>query len=77
MASKFYVEDGSIRMPFRAIAGLGDAVADAIVEERDKKPFISMEDLRSRTKLNKTTLEFMKDAGFLKGLSETNQLSFF
>ncbi len=78
LADKFYVDkDNNIRMPFRAISGLGDAVAEAIVEERDKKPFISIEDLRSRTKLNKTVVEFMKASGYLSGLSETNQLSFF
>lgn len=76
-ADKFYVEEEGIRMPFRAISGLGDAVADAIVEEREKKRFISIEDFRNRTKINKTVVEFMKNFGYIGELRETNQLSFF
>ena len=40
--------DNNIIPPFSAIDGLGDTVAQNIVEEREKKEFISIEDLQKR-----------------------------
>ncbi len=63
--------------PFRTIEGLGDTVAKALVEEREKKPFISIEDIKKRGKASSTTIEKMKAMGVLNGLEESNQLSLF
>ncbi len=62
---------------FTSIDGLGEAVANSIVEQRNKQPFISKEDLLKRTGVNNTQLGFMDRIGILKGLNEENQLSLF
>ena len=64
-------------IPFRALDGLGDNVAEAIVKARRNGPFISMEDLRERGKVNTSAMEKLKDLGCLDNMSESNQLSLF
>jgi DNA polymerase-3 subunit alpha (Gram-positive type) len=64
-------------IPFRALDGLGENVADAIVKARRDGPFISQEDLRNRGKINQTALEKLKELGCLDNLPESNQLSLF
>ncbi|HHY77291.1 MAG TPA: PolC-type DNA polymerase III [Clostridiales bacterium] len=76
-ADKFLVTDEGIRPPLRALQGLGQNAALSIVKEREKYPFISVEDLRERAKLSKTVIEIMKNHGCLDGLPENNQLSLF
>lgn len=76
-ADKFVVTDEGIRPPLRALQGLGSNAALSIVTEREKCPFISVEDLRERTKISKTVIEIMRNHGCLEGLPENNQLSLF
>ena len=64
-------------IPFRALDGLGDNVAEAIEKARSDGPFISIQDLRERGHINNTTLEKLKSLGCLDNLSESNQLSLF
>lgn len=64
-------------IPFRALDGLGDNVAEAIVKARQGGPFISMEDLRNRGKVNTSAMEKLKALGCLDNMSESNQLSLF
>lgn len=71
-------EDGkSLIFPFRGLAGLGDNVAKAIIEERAKGAFLSIEDLAMRAKVNSTTIEKMRALHIFDGMSESNQLSLF
>ena len=76
---KFIItEDGrGLIIPFRALDGLGDNVAESIVKARRNGSFISIEDLRERGKINNTALEKLKELGCLDNLSESNQLSLF
>ena len=64
-------------LPFRALDGLGDAVADAIVKARKTGPFVSKEDLRERGKINYSSLQKLEKLGCLNNLSDSNQLSLF
>lgn len=64
-------------IPFRALDGLGDNVSEMIVKARKNGPFISIEDLRERGKVNNTSMEKLKELGCLDNLSESNQLSLF
>lgn len=73
----FLPENGNIRMPFSALSGVGEAAAQSIVEEREKEPFLSVDDLRERAKLNKSVIEVLRSNGALGGLSESDQLSMF
>ena len=70
-------DDNSIYPPFNAIDGLGDTVAKKIVEERQKKSIISIEDLQSRAKVSQTLIDKMRLMGILEALPESSQLSLF
>lgn len=78
-AKKFVItEDGKgLIIPFRALDGLGEAVAESICKAREEAPFISQEDLQKRGKVNQSSLEKLKSLGCLDNLSESNQLSLF
>ena len=70
-------EDNALILPFRSLDGLGDAVANKIIEERNLKPFYSVEDFQNRSKANATTIDKMRTLGIFKGMPETSQLSLF
>ena len=71
-------EDGKgLIIPFRALDGLGDAVAEKIVKEREKTPFMSIEDFKTRGGVSTSILENLKLLGVLDGIPESNQLSLF
>ena len=69
--------DNALILPFRALDGLGDSVAAKIIEERNIKPFYSIEDFSSRGKVNQTTVDKMRTMGIFDGMPETSQLSLF
>ena len=75
--SRFLIEDGALRCPFTSLGGLGESAAIAIVRERDKAPFLSIEDMKDRTKVSSAVIELLRAHGSLEGLSETSQVSFF
>jgi DNA polymerase-3 subunit alpha (Gram-positive type) len=75
-SSAFVPENGAIRMPFSALAGLGENAAANIVAARDEEPFFSVEDLQIRAKLTKSVIEVLRNNKVLEGLDETDQLSF-
>ena len=75
---KFTMEDGKIRLPFSAIAGLGEAAAKSLQEAADPDdPFISCDDLQNRTGITKAVLQSMQDLGVTADLPETSQMTFF
>ena len=75
--SRFRIEGGNIRCPFTSLSGLGESVAQPIVDARADGPFLSVEDLRLRTKIGTGTIEMLRAHGSLDDLPETSQLSMF
>ena len=71
------INDTEIIPPFNAIDGLGEAVANNIVEERKKREFISIEDVQIRCKVSSTIMEKMRLMGIFDGMEESSQLSLF
>ncbi len=69
--------ENALLLPFRALDGLGDAVATKIMEEREQKAFYSIEDFQNRGKVNQTTIEKMRLMGIFGNMPETSQLSLF
>ena len=63
--------------PFSCLDGLGDSVAVTVVEARKEHPFLSKEDVISRTKLNHTHVKTLSMMGVFDHLQEENQLSLF
>ena len=70
-------ENGTIIPPFSVIDGLGEQAAETVIEARKKNPFISVEDLSKRTKLNLQNIENLRKLGSLDDLPEDSQLSLF
>ena len=76
-ASRFQIVNGKLMPSLSSIDGLGDKAAEAIVEAAKDGPFLSKDDLRTRTKASKTVIDMMDDLGLLGDLPESNQLSLF
>ena len=76
--SRYFVpETDGIRMPFLSLAGLGDTVANKIVEVREEGEIFSVEELRRKAGLSKTIVELLRSRGVFGGLQETDQYSLF
>lgn len=63
--------------PFTILDGLGANVANSIIEARSKGPFMSKEDLQTRTLINNTQLKKFETYGLLNNLDDQNQMSLF
>jgi len=73
-ATTFLMEDKGLRMPFSAIDGLGESVAYDIITQRSLSPFSSRENVKERTKINKTVFEKLESFGAFKDLSLENNV---
>jgi len=77
-ATKFLIEDGKLRPPFVALSGLGESAAWDLMNGREGKTFISMEEVAvACPKVSKTHMQMLKDAGAFGDMPETNQVSLF
>lgn len=76
-ANKFQIVDGKIMPSFSSIEGLGDKAAEAIEQASKAGVFLSKDDLRQRTKVSKTAVDYMDQFGLLGEIPESNQLSLF
>ncbi|MFW5648376.1 MAG: PolC-type DNA polymerase III [Candidatus Alkaliphilus sp. MAG34] len=74
---KFMVVEGKLLPPLRGLQGIGQNAVKSIAKARQQGEFISLEDLRNRTKVSKTVIETLVAHGCVRGLPETNQLSLF
>ncbi len=77
-ATKFLIEDGMIRPPFVSISGLGESAAWDLMDGREGKQFISIEEVAvACPKVSKTHIQMLKEAGAFGDLPETSQVSLF
>ena len=77
-ATMFQIEDGKIRPPFLAVPGLGENAAWNLMEGREGKQFLSIEEVAiACPKVSKTHMQMLKEAGAFGSLPETNQVSLF
>jgi len=76
-ATRFKIEGEGIRPPLNSLQGLGATAANAIAEARGQGEFISVDDLRIRSKASKTVIEILTQNGCLKGIPESSQMSLF
>ncbi len=69
---------GSLLPPFTSVPGLGETAAWSIMEQREGKRFISIEEFfRSLSQGLKTHIEQLKAAGALDGMPDTSQITLF
>ncbi len=76
-AKKFKIEGEYLRPPLNSIAGLGGVAAESIVKAREKEKFMSIDDMKIRSKIGDSVTELLKQFGCLEGMSQSNQLSLF
>ena len=77
-ATKFLIEDGKLLPPFVAISGLGETAAWDIMEGREGKSFLSIEEFSAACpKVSKTHIEELKAAGAFGNMPETSQITLF
>ena len=76
-ATKFLVEDGAIRPPLNSIPGLGTVAAEGIAKAREEGKFMSIDDLKIRSKVGNSVTDLLKKYGCLEGMSQSNQMSLF
>ncbi len=76
-ATKFWIDEDKVLLPFVVVEGVGDTAARAFADAYDEKPFDTIEEAVIRAKLNKTAVAGLRDHGVFAGLPETDQLSMF
>ena len=76
-ATRFLMEDDGIRPPLNSLPGFGTVAAEGIEKARKEGMFDSIDELKIRAKLGKSGIELLRNAGCLKGMTESNQLSLF
>ena len=76
-STKFLVEEDGIRPPLNSIPGLGTVAAQGIQEARKDGKFMSIDDMKIRSKVGNSVSDLLKKFGCLDGMSQSNQLSLF
>ena len=74
----FRIDGDTLIPPLMAVAGLGEAAVQSIVEQREKGPFLSVEELGIRCgKVTKSHIEGLEKAGAFQTLPRSSQLDLF
>ena len=77
-ATKFQIEDGRLRPPFVAVAGLGETAAWDLMHTREGREFLSVEEFADACpKVSKTLIDQLQSAGAFGDLPLTSQLTLF
>lgn len=75
----YKIENGRIRLPFSAIAGVGENAAKSLSDAVNDGggEFISCDDLMARAHIGSSVVESLRECGALGNLPESNQISLF
>ena len=77
-ATRFVVRDNGLIPPFTAVAGLGESAAGDLVQQRQGRSFVSVEDVAAACpKVSKTHIEQLRQLGAFGDLPDTSQLTLF
>ncbi|NLC87656.1 MAG: PolC-type DNA polymerase III [Clostridiaceae bacterium] len=76
-STKFQIEDEGIRPPLNSVPGLGTVAAEGIEEAKKQGKFMSIDDMKIRSKIGNSVVELLKKMGCLDGMSQSNQISLF
>ena len=77
-ATKFQIEAGQLRPPFVAVAGLGETAAWDLMNAREGREFLSVEEFADACpKVSKTLIDQLQAAGAFGDLPLTSQLTLF
>lgn len=73
----FVIEGNQIRLPFCSLAGVGEAAAESLAKRGKEGEYLSIEELKLRTGVSTAVVETLKEAGALKDIPESSQMSLF
>ena len=77
-ATKFLIHDGKLLPPFVAVSGLGETAAWDLMNGREGKNFLSIEEVAlACPKVSKTHMQMLKEAGAFGDLPDTSQVNLF
>ncbi len=76
-ATDFIQTPEGILPPLNALPNMGENAARSIMEEREKAPFKTREELRIRTGVTKTIMEILEQNHCLDGIYEKDQVTLF
>lgn len=77
-ATNFLIEEESLRPPLNSISGMGNVAAEGIYKAvKEGGPFSSIDELKTRAKIGNSTIDSLEKFGCLRGLPQSNQMSFF
>ena len=76
-ATKFQIEEDGIRPPLNSVAGLGTVAAEGIEAAKKDGKFMSIDDMKIRSKIGDSVVELLRKLGCLEGMSQSNQISLF
>ena len=77
-ATKFLIKDGKLLPPFVAVSGLGETAAWDLMNGREGKTFLSVEEVAAACpKVSKTHIQMLKEAGAFGDLPDTSQVNLF
>ncbi len=74
---KFLITPEGLLPPLGSLQGVGKNAANSILEARNEKYFISIDDIRERSRVSKTVIEALEEHGCLAGLPASSQLELF
>ena len=69
--------ENALLPPFAALAGVGVTAAQSIVDARADGEFSSIEDLKRRSGITRTSITALREHGCLDGMSESDQIELF
>ena len=77
-ATKFLIKDGKLLPPFVAVSGLGETAAWDLMNGREGRNFLSIEEVAlACPKVSKTHMQMLKEAGAFGDLPDTSQVNLF
>ncbi len=76
-AKMFVIEGNQIRLPFCSLSGVGEAAAESLANGGKEGEYLSIEELKIRTGVSTAVVETLKEAGALKDIPESSQMSLF
>ncbi len=76
-ATYFIPEDGKIRLPLCALGGLGESVAEKIVEVVKNGEATTIEELRVKAQVNKSIMDLLEKNNCFGDMPESDQITMF